>query len=150
MCSDVPAQLFPKTRVNMSSVQEDPCLNGNVGVRRAASENDAKLGTNYIESVNRARGSQGKLSYCLRQSRSSDFSHVACDSHSYCYMGPLNDFDIHFVIGLDIQDTGHEYLTQVIGFESLEVGFELRSCHGEFSNLPVMRPLYSPVILLET
>jgi hypothetical protein len=44
---------------------------------------------------------------------------------------PLNDFDVDFVIGLHIQDAGHEYLTEVICLKRLEVGIEF-SGHGEY------------------
>jgi hypothetical protein len=44
---------------------------------------------------------------------------------------PLNNFDVYFVIGLHIENACHEYLTEVICLESLEIGIEFRR-HGEY------------------
>jgi glycerol-3-phosphate responsive antiterminator len=38
-------------------------------------------------------------------------------------MGKLNYLKIDLVVGFHVQDTGHQYLTQLIRFERLEVSF---------------------------
>jgi hypothetical protein len=38
---------------------------------------------------------------------------------------------VYFVIGLHIENACHEYLTEVICLESLEIGIEFRR-HGEY------------------
>jgi hypothetical protein len=66
-----------------------------------------------------ARSPQRELTHRLPQRLTTQLTHVAKHRHVYGSMGPLNDFEIDFTVGLHVQDSGQEDLTQLIRLKSL-------------------------------
>jgi hypothetical protein len=122
---------FAGGRFGQMSVKEDPCLNGDIGVWRPAREHDAKLRADYAECVYYSGSAKRKLSHGLRQRCAGYFPHITCSIHTYCGMGPLNNFDIDLILIFYLQYARHKYLAKVIRFESLKICVEFRGRHGE-------------------
>lgn len=113
-------------------VEEDPGLDGDVGVGCAAGEDEAEFRADYVEGVDLARGAERELTDRLSQGASGDLAHVATDGHGYSGVRPLNDFYVDLVVGGYVEDAAHKDLTEGIGFEGLEVGEKFGGRHNRY------------------
>jgi hypothetical protein len=113
-------------------VEEDPGLDGDVGVGCASGEDEAEFGADYVEGVDLACGAERKLADDLGKGASGDLAHVAADGHVDRGVRPLNDFYVDLVVGGYVENAAHEYLAEGIGFEGLEVGDEFGGRHNRY------------------
>ena len=113
-------------------VEEDPGLDWHVGVGRAAGENEAEFGADYVEGMDLARGAEGELADDLCEGLTGDLAHVAADGHGYRSVRPLNDFDVDLVVGGYVENAAHENLAEGVSFEGLKVGNEFGGRHNRY------------------
>lgn len=113
-------------------MEEDPGLDGDVGVGWASGEDEGEFGPDYIEGVDLAYGAERELADDLGEGASGDLAHVAGGRHGHCGVRPLNDFDVDLVVGGNVKDAAYRDLAQGISFEGLEIGDEFRGCHNSY------------------
>lgn len=113
-------------------MEEDPGLDGDVGVGWASGEDEGEFGADYVKGVDLACGAERELADGLGKSASGDLAHAAVDGHVDRGVRPLNDFDVDLVVGGYVEDAAHKDLAESIGFEGLEVGDEFGGRHNRY------------------